>query len=151
MTQDLKARAALAQELQALLHDYWHDVDANWGRNAGTYYTDDADFVGEAATYSGRAKIQAFYSWRVAQGPRLAVHAVNNFRVESLEADRARATWYLLLYAANGEPVLPTHPPITISLVTDDYVRGADGEWLCARRAFKTLFQGGAPAHNPKL
>jgi hypothetical protein len=151
MTNDIKARAALAQELHALLCDYWHDVDTNWGKNAGSYYTDDADFVGEQATYSGRAKIQEFYAWRVAQGARLAVHAVNNFRVELAEADRARATWYLLLYAANGEPILPTHPPITISLVTDDYVRAPSGEWLCSRRAFKTLFQGGAPAHNPKL
>ena len=106
MQGDIKIRAALAQELQALLADYWHDIDANWGRNAGSYYTADAEFVGEAATYSGRAKIQEFYAWRVQQGPRLAVHAVNNFRVESAAADHARATWYLLLYAANGEPVM---------------------------------------------
>ena len=151
MQNDVRTRAALAQELQALLADYWHDVDTHWGRNAGAYYTEDAEFVGEAATYSGRGKIEAFYAWRVRQGPRLAVHAVNNFRIESMEADRARATWYLLLYAADGEPILPTHPPITISRVTDDYVRGADGAWLCRRREFKTLFQGGAPAHNPKL
>jgi hypothetical protein len=147
---DLKMRAALAQELQALLADYWHDIDTNWGRNAGRYYTENADFIGEAATYSGRAKIEEFYAWRVKQGPRLAVHAVNNFRVESATTDRARATWYLLLYAANGEPILPTHPPITISLVTDDYEHGPDG-WLCSRRHWKTLFQGGTPAHNPKL
>jgi SnoaL-like domain len=148
---DIRMRTALAQELQALLADYWHDVDTNWGRNAGAYYTQDAEFIGEAATYSGRAKIQEFYAWRVQQGARLAVHAVNNFRVEEAHSDRARATWYLLLYAANGEPILPTHPPITISLVTDDYVRDASGDWLCRRRQFKTLFQGGAPAHNPKL
>ena len=151
MTPDLKARAALAVELEAMLADYWHDIDTNWGRNAGAYYTDDAAFIGEAATYAGKAKIQEFYAWRVQQGPRLAVHAVNNFRVESIDGDRCRATWYLLLYAANGEPILPTHPPITISLVTDDYVRQADGVWLCQRRLWKTLFQGGAPAHNPKL
>jgi hypothetical protein len=151
MQSDIRARVALAQELQGLLADYWHDVDTNWGRNAGTYYTEDADFVGEAATYTGRAKIQEFYAWRVQQGPRLAVHAVNNFRVETVDGDHAKATWYLLLYAANGEAILPTHPPITISLVTDDYERGANGAWLCRRRRFKTLFQGGAPAHNPKL
>ncbi len=151
MQSDIKQRALLAQELQVLLADYWHDVDANWGRNAGTYYTEDAAFVGEAATYSGRAKIQEFYTWRVSQGPRLAVHAVNNFRIEAAEATCVKATWYLLLYAANGEPILPTHPPITISLVTDDYVPGPDGTWLCKRRQFKTLFQGGTPAHNPKL
>ncbi len=151
MHSDIRIRATLAQELQALLADYWHDVDTNWGRNAGTYYTDDADFVGEAATYTGRAKIQEFYAWRVQQGPRLAVHAVNNFRVETATSASAKATWYLLLYAANGAAILPTHPPITISLVTDDYLRDAAGLWLCRRRHFKTLFQGGAPAHNPKL
>jgi hypothetical protein len=151
MHSEIRRRAALAQELQALLADYWHDVDTNWGRNAGSYYTEDAEFIGEAATYAGRAKIQEFYAWRVSQGARLAVHAVNNFRVESAAAGLAKATWYLLLYAANGEPVLPTHPPITISLVTDDYVSGPDGNWLCKRRLFRTLFQGGTPAHNPKL
>ncbi|HTV80472.1 MAG TPA: nuclear transport factor 2 family protein [Steroidobacteraceae bacterium] len=151
MQSDIGKRAALAQELQALLLDYWHDVDTNWGRSAGSYYTEDADFVGEAATYSGRAKIQEFYAWRVSQGARLAVHAVNNFRVDCAEDRQVKATWYLLLYAANGEPILPTHPPITISLVTDDYVPGPQGGWLCRRRQFRTLFQGGAPAHNPKL
>ncbi len=151
MTQNLKERATLALELAAMLADYWHDVDTNWGRTAGDYYTDDAAFIGEAATYAGKVKIQEFYAWRVAQGPRLAVHAINNFRVESLEGDRARATWYCLLYAANGEPILLSNPPITISLVTDDYIRSTDGAWLCQRRQWKTLFQGGAPAHNPKL
>ncbi len=76
----------MAQELQAILIEYWHDIDTNWGRNAGMYYTDDADFIGEAATYSGRAKIEEFYAWRIKQGPRLAVHAVSNFRVANAEA-----------------------------------------------------------------
>jgi hypothetical protein len=147
----MSSRLAVRQELEALLYDYWHDVDTNWGRNAGDYYTDDAVFQGEAATYHGRAKIQQFYAWRVTQGARLAVHAVNNFRVVVEGEDRASATWYLLLYAANGERILPTHPPITISLVTDAYVKGPDGGWLCSHRKFETLFQGGAPAHNPKL
>jgi ketosteroid isomerase-like protein len=148
---DLNKRAAVRQELEQLLYDYWHDVDANWGKNAGSYYTDDAVFQGEAAAYEGREKIQAFYAWRVAQGPRLAVHAVNNFRVQLQGENEATATWYLLLYAANGERVLPTHPPITISLVSDSYVKTEDGRWLCRHRKFETLFQGGAPAHNPKL
>ena len=43
---DFKLRALLAQELQAILLEYWHDIDTNWGRNAGTYYTDNAEFIG---------------------------------------------------------------------------------------------------------
>ncbi len=148
---DLNRRTALRQHLETLLYDYWHDVDTNWGRNIGGYYTDDAVFQGEAASYEGLDKIKAFYAWRVAQGPRVAVHAVNNFRVEITGDKSAKATWYCLLYAHNGERPQVTHPPITISMVFDTYVQADDGRWLCSHRKWETLFQGGAPAHNPKL
>lgn len=148
---DISRRIAVTQELEILLHDYWHDVDTNWGRNAGAYYTEDAVFQGEAASYEGRQKIQQFYDWRVAQGARVAVHAVNNFRVVLTGEREASATWYCLLYAENGERPRPSKPPITISLVSDAYVQADDGRWLCSHRKWETLFQGGAPAHNPKL
>ncbi len=57
-------RLELTRVLHALLVDYWHDVDTNWGRNAPDYYTEDARFVGSAAAYEGREKIRAFYQWR---------------------------------------------------------------------------------------
>ncbi|MGZ3365722.1 MAG: nuclear transport factor 2 family protein [Caulobacteraceae bacterium] len=148
---DMSRRIAVRQELETLLYDYWHDIDTNWGRNAGGYYTEDAVFQGETASYEGRAKIEQFYAWRVAQGARVAVHAVNNFRVDLTGEREAKATWYCLLYAHNGERPQATHPPITISLVTDAYVQAEDGRWLCRHRKWETLFQGGAPAHNPKL
>ena len=147
---DRTERLLATQELSALLHEYWHDVDTNWGRTAGGYYTDDAEFVGPEATYHGRAKIEEFYAWRLKRGSRVAVHAVNNFRVAFENDDEASCTWYLILYAADGEPVLPTHAPITISLVTDRMVR-RDGRWLCRYRRFVTWFQGGTPPTNPKL
>lgn len=138
-------------ELQKQLNDYWHDVDTNWGRGAGAYYTDDAVFEGPEASYKGVAKIQQFYKWREDRGARLAVHAVNNFRVDFESDTRATSTWYLLLYAGDGTRILPTHPPITISLVTDVCVRGEDGKWRYARRRFETWFQGGPPPTNPNL
>ena len=138
-------------ELHRQLMDYWHDVDTNWGRGAGQYYTDDALFEGPEASYRGRAKIEQFYKWREDRGARLAVHAVNNFRVEFESDTRATSTWYLLLYAGDGKRVLPTHPPITISLVTDICVRGDDGKWRYSGRRFETWFQGGAPPTNPNL
>ena len=138
-------------ELHSQLMDYWHDVDTNWGRGAGVYYTDDALFEGPEASYRGRAKIEQFYKWREDRGARLAVHAVNNFRVEFESDTKATSTWYLLLYAADGKRPLPTHPPITISLVTDKCVRGSDGKWRYSGRKFETWFQGGAPPTNPNL
>ena len=148
---DSKEKLLLTQELYALLMEYWYDVDTNWGRNASEYYTDDGVFEGPEATYHGKEKIKQFYQWRVDRGPRVVAHVVNNFRVTFESDTRAICTWYLLLYAADGKPVLPTHPPIVIQLVTDTCVRGADGKWRYAYRKFQTWFQGGTPVTNPKL
>lgn len=53
--------------------------------------------------------------------------------------------------AADGHPVLPTHPPIQLSLMTDHCVRDGDGRWLYTHRKFEPWFAGGTPATNPKL
>lgn len=137
--------------LQAQLADYWHDVDTNWGRNAGDYYTDDAVFETLKTSYHGRAKIQEFYQWRLDRGPRVAVHAFTNFRAVFEDDTHATSTWYLHLYALDGKPVLPTAPPIQIALMTDKCVRGSDGIWRYAHRKFGSLFEGGAPTTNPIL
>ncbi len=138
--------------IEAQLHDYWHDVDRNWGRNTASYYTENAVFGGEAATYTGRAEIAAFYQYRIDRGvARVAVHSVTNFRATFEGRDRALSTWYLLSFAADGQPVLPTHPPIIIALVSDVHERQADGRWLCARRNFDVLFAGGTKPTNLKV
>jgi hypothetical protein len=138
--------------IEAQLHEYWHDVDRNWGRNAASYYTENAVFGGEAATYRGRKEITAFYQYRIDRGvARVAVHSVTNLRVIFEGRDRALSTWYLLSYAADGEPVLPTHPPIVIALVSDVHERQSDGKWLCAHRNFDLLFAGGTKPTNLKV
>lgn len=148
---DSTARLLATLELQTMLMEYWHDVDTNWGRNAGEYYTEDAVFEGPEASYRGRSRIEQFYRWRENRGKRVAVHAVNNFRAVFHDENNATCTWYLLLYAADGVPVLPTHPPISIGLVTDTCVRGADGKWRYSYRKFENWFLGGTPPTNPKL
>jgi len=140
----------LNAELALRLADYWHEIDTNGGRNASAYYTEDAEFHGQFASYIGRAKIQQFYDWRVQQGPRLAVHSFTNLRAWLTGPDACEATSYLFLYAKNGVKVLPTHPPITISLATDRY-RRVDGRWLCTYRRFEHLFEGDTPITNPRL
>jgi hypothetical protein len=144
-------RLALIQELHTLTVDYWHDVDLNWGRNAGDYYTEDAVFHGSASTYSGREKIRAFYKWREDRGARTVVHSVVNFTAMfDGGADQALSHWFLMLYAADGRPVLPTHPPIQVAYMTDKLVR-RDGSWLLTYRKFDPLFEGGTAPTNPKL
>ena len=141
----------LNAELALQLANYWHEIDSNGGRNASSYYTEDAEFHGQSASYLGRPKIQEFYDWRVKQGPRLSVHSFTNFRAWFTGSDTAEATNYLCLYASNGVRILPTHPPITISLATDRYVRSPEGRWLCTYRRFEHWFEGTTPITNPKL
>ncbi len=144
-------RVRLTQELHVLLIDYWHDVDTNWGRNAPDYYTEDAVFEALGSVYRGREQIRAFYQYRLGRGARVAVHGVSNFRIEVVGAAEAVCTWYLFLYAADGVPVLPTHPPIQVSLMTDRCVGDERGRWRVAHRTFEPWFAGGTPVTNPAL
>ena len=140
----------LNQLLSLQLAEYWHEIDFNGGREASGYYAEDAVFHGQYASYEGVAKIQQFYDWRRERGARLSVHSFTNFRAWFTGPDAAEATNFLFLYAADGERVLPTHPPITISLATDKY-RFVDGKWLCTYRGFEHLFEGDVPITNPNL
>jgi hypothetical protein len=144
-------RIELTLKLHALLIDYWHDVDLNWGRNAPNYYTPDGVFIGPAASYEGREKIRAFYKWREDRGARTVVHSVHNFQVLPEGPDRAVCHWFLMLYGADGRPVLPTHPPIQIAYMTDHMVLDKNEGWLVASRKFDTWFEGGTPTTNPNL
>jgi hypothetical protein len=140
----------LNAELALQLADYWHEIDFNGGREASGYYTEDAEFHGQFASYLGVDKIQQFYDWRRDRGDRLSVHAFTNFRARFTGEDAAEATNFLFLYARDGVKPQPSHVPVTISLATDRYVRRA-GRWLCTYRRFEHLFESDVPVTNPNL
>ena len=142
---DATTERATIADLQRKLVRYWHDVDFNWGRNAGVYYCADAVFEGPGFSYEGRAQIEEFYAYRRDRGPRVVLHAVVNFDCTFANDTRADGAWVCMLYAHDGEPPQPSAPPINVSLVRDVYVLEA-GEWLVKRRTWSALFQGGAPA-----
>lgn len=150
MTELDDALIKLNIELSTQLSHYWHEIDFNGGRNASSYYTEDAEFHGQYASYIGVGKIQQFYDWRVAQGPRLSVHSFTNHRAWFTGPDTAEATNFLMLYARNGVKIQPSHAPITISLATDKY-RRVGNKWLCTWRQFEHLFEGDVPVTNPNL
>lgn len=146
---DASEKLIVTREIHDRILDYWYDVDANGGRNAGTFYTQDAVWEAPARTFAGRAEIQGFFDWRLTRGDRLALHVVNNLKVEVESATQASARWYLMLYAADGVPVLPSEPAQQVALITDKWTRGADGVWLCTHRKFSVLFEGGGALAGP--
>jgi hypothetical protein len=79
------------------------------------------------------------------------VHAVHNFEATLTAPGQATCHWFLMLYAADGKPVLPTAPPIQIAYMTDimqlDPVEG----WQIVSRTFDNWFAGGIPTTNPNL
>lgn len=137
-------RAVATAELEMGLADFWHDVDTNWGRNAGSYYAPEGVYASGKLLLEGREAIQGFYGWREARGERVAVHAFSNFRAEFDDAGGAIATWYMLLWGADGAPPLESEAPTRISRATETF-RWAETEqrWLCTRRELVNLFKGG--------
>jgi hypothetical protein len=133
-------------EIEALLLDYWHEVDSNWGRNAHEYFVEDGVFrnsVGRARV--GRAEIHDFYNGREARGPRVVRHVVSNLRVQPAQGDEVTSHWILQIFAADGAPPLPSEPAILLADVTDVCRRDAQGRWRYVSRRIDGLFKGEKP------
>lgn len=125
--------------------DYWHDVDHNDGMNARDFYVEDATFF----NLRGREAIHQFYLWRKERGARTVRHLMSNFRAR-LEGDgSAHTECVMLLYAADGEPVLPAAPPIQIADQIDELVLCDDGRWRFRARRFVNIFKGDIPTTVP--
>ena len=147
---DRLERLLIWAELDKLNVDYWHDVDTNWGRRAHEFYVEDGIFyAAKNTTFTGREEIRKFYSWREGRGARIARHCINNFRVSIQNERNATTNWIMNLYAADGEPVLPSMPPIQTADCTDVCIRGGDGVWRYMSRRLDALFAGGAPVTIP--
>jgi len=135
----------IAREIESNLIEYWHDVDTNWGATAHEFYTEDGSYTTSARTRQGRAAIAEFYSSRRDRGARISRHLVNNVRVKVIDENNATCNWVLVLYAADGEPVLASEVPNLIAEGQDICVREADGRWRCASRRLVPLFKSNTP------
>ena len=129
--------------------DYWHDVDCNWGSTAHEYFTEDGVFHAIESAFTGREAIRQFYSWRKGRGARLARHVISNLRVVVESDQRAQAIWIMSLYAADGEPPMPSKPPIMIADIREECVREADGCWRYKSRRLIPAFTGDTPVTIP--
>ncbi|WP_253272223.1 nuclear transport factor 2 family protein [Advenella kashmirensis] len=141
----MRQTLSIRQEFEALAIDYWHEVDSNWGENAHEFYTEDATFTTSMKTRRGQMQIQEFYRSRRQRGARVSLHIVQNFRAEAISDNRARCNYIMSLYAADGEPVLPSRPPIMIAAVTEILVRQPDQSWRYSERTLTALFRDETP------
>jgi hypothetical protein len=147
---DQTQRLLATAQLQANLLDFWYDVDHAWGGKASDYYSEDGVYESGKLRLEGRAAIQKFYSWREERGARVSVHGVLNFRAQFDDNGGATSTWYMLLYAADGEAPQQSTAPTRLSLATEHYRwHEGEGRWLCTRRNLDNLFKGDAQLNVP--
>jgi hypothetical protein len=142
-------RALETQVLYMNMIDYWHEVDLKGGAGVSQMYVEDGIFNGGGKPLVGRAAIEQFYTWRQDRGVRTSRHVIANFRAEFSDEAHATTHCVMMLYAADGAPVLPTAPPIVTCDLIDRCIKGEDGLWRYIERTFVPLFMGGAAATVP--
>ena len=144
-------RDSVLQRLVELEVEYWHDVDFNWGRNAKTWYVDDGTFAIGDHRMEGRNAIEEFYRWREARGERTARHLVTNFRLDKLAENIATFQCILLLYAADGKPILPSKAPALIADIHNECVLCTDRQWRFKSHLLTPIFMGGESPTIPSV
>jgi len=143
-------RALETQVLYMNMIDYWYEVDLKGGAGVSKMYVEDGIFHGgPGKPLVGRAAIEQFYTWRKDRGARTSRHVITNFRADFTDETHATTYSVMLLYAADGVPVLPSAPPIMITDLIDRCVKGDDGKWRYIERSFVPLFMGGAAPTVP--
>lgn len=151
MTRDsASSNATVLQELTALEVDYWYDVDHNWGRTASNLYVPDGVFAIGDKVMAGQDAIAGFYRWREGRGDREARHVVTNFRVDARNGNRATFQCIMLLYAADGKPVLESRPAIMIADIIAECECGTDGRWRFVSHRLIPIFMGGEAPTIPQ-
>ena len=132
-------------EVERLNVDYWYDVDRLDGANAHDFYEPEGVFTTSIRSRTGRQAIADFYRGRQDGRVRTARHVISNQRIDVTDNDHATADWILLLYAADGAPVLPSEPAIMIADVHDVCRRQPDGRWLYVSRTITPIFKSATP------
>ncbi len=138
-------RQTISSTLQHLEAAYWYDIDTNQGANAHDFYTEDGIFeMGLGSKpHVGRLAVQKFYAWRRARGARTARHLITNLQVDVRTPREATLLCIMSLFAADGEPILPSKPAIMIADVVANYVKGDDEVWRLCRHTLNPVFMGG--------
>lgn len=137
--------AAIRQELEALCVEFWYRVDQLGGVGVEELFTEDGVYSVVGGRNVGRAAIAESYVKRTARGPRLSRHVHSNLHVTVESSSRAHGASLLTLWARDGEAPMPIVMPVSVSDVSDDYVRGDDGVWRVEHRHLTPAFRGDEP------
>lgn len=134
--------------LEALVVEFSHRLDMAQGVTVHELFVETGSYVLDGDELKGREAIRAGYLRRLARGSRVSRHLISNIRVELLDEDTARVDSIWVVYADDGEPVLPSSPPLLVADIADRCVR-VDGEWRFVRRELRTVFRSEGAVVSP--
>ena len=147
---DLQNKLLIRQEVEALIIEFWYQVDHHLGLNAHEYFVDDGVFTVAGKPMNGVSEIKEFYLSRSKRGPRVPRHITSSLHVVVESENRVSATSIMTLFVSNGQPVFQSKVPNQIADMLDVCVRGNDGKWRFLSRALVPIFQDDTPLMAPK-
>lgn len=143
-------------QLHQLIAEWGHDLDCNDCNNVADLCTPDCDYFVGGVVHKGHEAIRRFYGARNERvrtqqkdGVRTQRHTISNHRVFFPDADRARATFLLVNYSAEGKPpALNLVGPTIIADCQMEFRREAGGGWLISMFDSQPIFIGNDPFLN---
>ena len=134
--------AVAALELQQLVAEWTHELDANGGVQVAALCTGDCNYVIGATTYRGHAAITQFYVDRGERvrtqqrdGVRTQRHTVSGLRISLTDPSHAELAFLVVNYSAEGKaPALNLVGP---TIIADAQMKCArEGDGLCRSAEF---------------
>lgn len=151
-----QASALAALELQQLVAEWGHELDANGGVNVAALCTSDCHYVIGSTSYRGRDAVTQFYMARGERvrtqqrdGVRTQRHTLSNLRIAFVDAQQARLEFLVVNYSAEGKaPALHLVGPTIVADAQMKCTRDADGVWRIAEFTSQPVFIGNDPFLN---
>lgn len=140
--------SALSYEIHQLLSEFSYRLDMSYGARLHELFTRDGSYTVDGATLTGQDALRDAFAKRAARGARTSRHLFSNIRFELIEPKRVRVTAAMVLYAADGNPVLLSEPPLMVADVVDVLHFTPEG-WRFASREFVSVFRGAAKIVSP--
>ena len=120
---------ALWCALNALMANYWAEVDENGGSGAHEFYVPDGVYAIGNNRFEGQDKIKAFYARRK-YGSVVTRHLLGNVRTVRDDERQARVMGLMSLYRADGKsPFQGARPPAMIADFEAQCVLDQDRGW----------------------
>lgn len=148
--------AVFALEIQQLIAEWCHELDANGGADIARLCTEDCAYMLAGTPHTGHAAINALYAARNERvrlqqrdGVRTQRHTLSSFLTTFQGADAAKVAFTLVNYSKEGKaPALDLVGPTIIADCRMEFRRDADGEWRISLFDSAPAFVGNDPFLN---